>query len=300
MKKIIYLFSLMLLMTSCSESDNVIDNVLNNYETGAVLRGWNPTGDYNYFAPSTSVFTVDIEAHTGTGGGGNADLMQDVQVFVALNGVGEKLLRTLTPSDFTTGPTGLPRHSLTVTLAESTAALGLSDSQYSGGDKINIRLQLNLTNGKSYSAADAASSLTGSYFKSPYVYNMVIKCIPTGAVAGNYTINMIDTYGDGWNGGYMLVTVDGVAVKVGIPGQWGCCPALDLELLYTGTSYSSSYYTINVPSTATTMAFEWVDGAYTDEVTYSIVFNNGVGGPDQTAIAESYPDPGVKVLSVCP
>ncbi|MDG2371558.1 MAG: hypothetical protein P8L83_02995 [Flavobacteriaceae bacterium] len=296
MKKIITLFSLLLITVSCQEPETTINDVLDNYVTGAVLRGWNPAGDYNYFAPSTSVFTVELEEHDEQ----NGALMQDVQVFVALNGQGEVLLRTLTPSDFTTGPTGLPRHNLTVSLGDAISALGLSSSQYSGGDTINIRLQLNLTNGISYTNTDAASSLTGSYFKSPYIYNMVIKCIPTGAVAGNYTVNMIDSYGDGWNGGYVSVTVDGVESKIGIPDYWGDFPELEPELLWTPGSYSSSSYTLNIPSSATTMSFAWVKGAWDSEVSYTIIFNNGVGGPDQTAISESYPDAGVKVLSVCP
>ena len=82
MKKIITLFSLLLITVSCQEPDTTINDVLDNYVTGAVLRGWNPTGDYNFFAPSTSVFTVEIEEHDEQ----NGSLMQDVQIFVALNG----------------------------------------------------------------------------------------------------------------------------------------------------------------------------------------------------------------------
>ena len=276
MKKIITLFSLLLITVSCQEPDTTINDVLDNYVTGAVLRGWNPTGDYNFFAPSTSVFTVEIEEHDEQ----NGSLMQDVQVFVALNGAGETLLRTLTPSDFAVGPTGLPRHQLTVTLGESIAALGLTSSQYTGGDVINIRLQLNLTDGRSYTNTDAASSLTGSYFKSPYIYNMTIKCIPTGAVAGDYTIDMIDSWGDGWNGASITVTIDGVAQTVG---------------LQSGANGSQ---TITIPASASTMSFAYVSGAWDSEVTYTITFNNG--GADQVAISETNPGAGVKVLSVCP
>ena len=266
----------MLITVSCQEPDTTINDVLDNYVTGAVLRGWNPTGDYNFFAPSTSVFTVEIEEHDEQNGG----LMQDVQVFVALNGAGETLLRTLTPSDFAVGPTGLPRHQLTVTLGESIAALGLTSSQYTGGDVINIRLQLNLTDGRSYTNTDAASSLTGSYFKSPYIYNMTIKCIPTGAVAGDYTIDMIDSWGDGWNGASITVTIDGVAQTVGLP------------------SGANGSQTITIPASASTMSFAYVSGAWDSEVTYTITFNNG--GADQVAISETNPGAGVKVLSVCP
>ena len=276
MKKIITLFSLLLVTVSCQEPDTTINDVLDNYVTGAVLRGWNPTGDYNFFAPSTSIFTVEIEEHDEQ----NGALMQDVQVYLALNSGTEVLLRTLTSADFAVGPTGLPRHQLTVTLGESIAALGLSSSQYTGGDVINIRLQLNLTDGRSYTAKDAASSLTGSYFKSPYIYNMTIKCIPTGAVAGDYTIDMIDSWGDGWNGASITVTIDGVAQTVGLP------------------SGASGSQTVTVPAGATSMSFAYVSGDWDSEVTYTITFNNG--GADQVAISETNPGAGVKVLSVCP
>ena len=276
MKKIITLFSLLLVTVSCQEPDTTINDVLDNYVTGAVLRGWNPTGDYNFFAPSTSIFTVEIEEHDEQ----NGALMQDVQVFVSLNSGTEVLLRTLTSADFAVGPTGLPRHQLTVTLGESIAALGLSSSQYTGGDVINIRLQLNLTDGRSYTAKDAASSLTGSYFKSPYIYNMTIKCIPTGAVAGDYTIDMIDSWGDGWNGASITVTIDGVSQTVGLP------------------SGANGSQTVTVPAGATSMSFAYVSGDWDSEVTYTITFNNG--GADQVAISETNPGAGVKVLSVCP
>jgi hypothetical protein len=276
MKKIITLFSLLLITVSCQEPDTTINDVLDNYINGAVLRGWNPTGDYNFFDPSGSIFTVEIEEHDEKNGG----LMQDVQIYVALNGAGEVLLRSLTPSDFATGPTGLPRYQLTVTLGESIAALGLTSSQYTGGDVINIRLQLNLTDGRSYTAKDAASSLTGNYFKSPYAYNMTIKCIPLGAVAGDYTIDMIDSWGDGWNGASITVTIDGVAQTVGLP------------------SGATGQQVITVPASATTMSFAYVSGAWDSEVTYTITYNNG--GADQTAISETNPGAGVKVLSVCP
>jgi hypothetical protein len=276
MKKIITLFSLLLVTVSCQEPDTTINDVLDNYVTGAVLRGWNPTGDYNFFAPSTSIFTVEIEEHDEQ----NGALMQDVQVYVSLNSGTEVLLRTLTSADFAVGPTGLPRHQLTVTLGESIAALGLSSSQYTGGDVINIRLQLNLTDGRSYTAKDAASSLTGSYFKSPYIYNMTIKCIPTGAVAGDYTIDMIDSWGDGWNGASITVTIDGVAQTVGLP------------------SGANGSQTVTVPAGATSMSFAYVSGDWDSEVTYTITFNNG--GADQVAISETNPGAGVKVLSVCP
>ena len=109
---------------------------------------------------------------------------------------------------------------------------------------------------------------------------MTIKCIPTGAVAGDYTIDMIDDWGDGWNGASITVTIDGVSQNVGLP---------------TGANGSQ---TVTVPAGATSMSFAYVSGDWDSEVTYTITFNNG--GADQVAISETNPGAGVKVLSVCP
>ena len=109
---------------------------------------------------------------------------------------------------------------------------------------------------------------------------MTIKCIPTGAVAGDYTIDMIDSWGDGWNGASITVTIDGVSQTVGLP------------------SGASGSQTVTVPAGATSMSFAYVSGDWDSEVTYTITFNNG--GADQVAISETNPGAGVKVLSVCP
>ena len=84
-----------------------------------------------------------------------------------------------------------------VGVASVLSSLQLNTNKVTGGDTVNIRLQLNLTIGKSYTVKDATSSLTGSYFASPYPNIKVIKCIPTGAIDGNYVLNLNDHYGNG-------------------------------------------------------------------------------------------------------
>ena len=105
-------------------------------------------------------------------------LMQNVEIFVSADGGTEAKLRTLMLSDFQVGPTGLPRATFTVTLAEVQNTIS-----FSGGSNVAIRLQLNLTDGRSFTAKDAASSLTGSYFASPYQYNLIVGCFVTDGSA---------------------------------------------------------------------------------------------------------------------
>ena len=298
MKKIIGLLSLALITFACEEPDNVINDVLDNYETGAVLRIISSGGEYNYNAPDASIFSMTIEEHDEENGG----LMENVEIYVSLNGGAETLERTISPSEFSTGPTGLPRTDQALSLSNAVAALGLSGSDYTGGDAINIRLQLNLTDGRSISSESVTGSMTGSYFRSPFSFTQVIKCIPLGAVPGVYTVNLTDTYGDGWNGAYLAVTVDGVVTAVGLPTVWGGyedANALVTPNMDAGWSYAGGTATITIPEGASTMSFEWVAGPWDSEVIYSVDFESLTGTAAQTAFSEANPSAGVKVLSIC-
>jgi len=295
MKKIIYLLSIVTVFISCTESENTIDFVLDNYEQGAVLRTISSSGEYNFYDPANSVFSATIEEHDTENGG----LMQNVEVYISLNGGSEALLKTLQPGDFTTGPTGLPRADLKVSLAESVGALGLSSSQYTGGDAVNIRLQLNLTDGRIFSSGDVTGSMTGSYFASPFAYNMVIKCIPLSAVPGIYTITMADSYGDGWQTSNLTITVDGQKYIFAIPSDASADADFNATLeSFTGNSSGGSGKLI-IPEGASTMSFEWSSGRWPSECSYSIVYTKLDGTGEQNAFSESSVAPGVKVLSIC-
>ena len=290
MKKISILLGLLLIVTSCSEPDNLINDVLDNYTNGAVIRTIASSGEYNFYAPAASIFTATIEEHDTE----NGALMQNIEIYVSLNSGAEKLFQTLQPSEFTTGPTGLPRTDISVSLGDAMATLGLSSSEYTGGDAVNINLKLNLTDGRSFGADQATGSMTGSYFKSPYKYAKIIKCIPLSAVAGIYTFNMADSYGDGWQGGGILVTVDGVVTKYAVPDNGD---ATGLET-YVGND-SSGYATLTIPAGASTMSFAWVDDTYNSECSYNIVYTALDGSNEQTALNVSVVSAGSSTLSIC-
>ena len=290
MKKISILLGLLLVVTSCSEPDNLINDVLDNYTNGAVIRTIASSGEYNFYAPAASIFTATIEEHDTE----NGALMQNIEIYVSLNSGAESLFQTLQPSQFTTGPTGLPRTDISVSLGDAMTTLGLSSSQYTGGDAVNISLKLNLTDGRSFGADQATGSMTGSYFKSPYRYAKIIKCIPLSAVPGIYTFNMADSYGDGWQGGGILVTVDGVVTKYAVPDNGD---ATGLET-YVGND-SSGYATLTIPAGASTMSFAWVDDTYNSECSYNIVYTALDGSNEQTALNVSVVSAGSSTLSIC-
>ncbi len=69
MKNLISFLSLIIIFQSCEDPDNTVNFVLDNYETGAVLRTITTSGSYNYYDQSTSVFTATIEEHDEENGG---------------------------------------------------------------------------------------------------------------------------------------------------------------------------------------------------------------------------------------
>lgn len=270
-------FSLAIFMVACQESDNAIDAIFDGTTRGAIIRTVSlNSGEFNSY-DLNSAFDVDIEVQDVEKGG----LMEKVNVYLGFKGV-EVLAKTLTPNNFTTGPAGLPRTNIRITLAEAIATLGLSSSQYTGGDALPVRLELVLIDGRVFSSDDAAGTLQGSYFSSPFKYNTVIKCIPNSAVPGIYTISMVDSYGDGWNGASVDVTIDGTTTS------------------YTIDDGATATHVVTIPAGASTMSFAYTNGSWDSEASYVITYTKLDGTSQQTALTDGPSSAGgTKVLSVC-
>ena len=300
MKKIISLLTIILVFQSCSDPDNTINDVLDNYQKGAVLRTISSSGDYNFYDQSSSVFTATIEAHDEE----NGALLSNVEIFISADSGEEVQIRTLDASEFVNGPTGLPRTTFSVSLSEVDSKIS-----YIGGSTVQIRLKLNLTNGRSFSTEAVTGSMTGSYFKSPYAYNKIILCNVTdgSAVPGIYTINMVDTYGDGWQDSVIKLTLDGTEYLYAMPSPYGSGVALNATLeAYTGND-DSGFGKITIPASAKTMKWEWIEGRYPDETNYTIKYTKLDGSRPQNAFVQAShgtagnnaANIGEKILSVC-
>lgn len=300
MKKIISLLTIILVFQSCSDPDNTINDVLDNYQKGAVLRTISSSGDYNFYDQSSSVFTATIEAHDEE----NGALLSNVEIFISADSGEEVQIRTLDASEFVNGPTGLPRTTFSVSLSEVDSKIS-----YIGGSTVQIRLKLNLTNGRSFSTEAVTGSMTGSYFKSPYAYNKIILCNVTdgSAVPGIYTINMVDTYGDGWQDSVIKLTLDGTEYLYAMPSPYGSGVALNATLeAYTGNN-DSGFGKITIPASAKTMKWEWIEGRYPDETNYTIKYTKLDGSRPQNAFVQAShgvagnnaANIGEKILSIC-
>jgi len=266
---------------SCEADDKVVDQVLSDYTVGAVLRTRNQEGNpFNAFVPG-SVWTVTVEEQDAEFGG----LLQSIQLYASFtdnsgggNSVAEQLIQTYMAGDLATGSRGLPELTFTTTLEESGNLLGVN---YKGADVFSYRFEVTLSDGSTWSNLNGNGNvLGGSYFNSPYKYDIGVACFPTGPVAGDYTLDMQDSFGDGWNGASVRVTVDGVATD------------------YTIAAGASATASFSIPDNTTTATFEYVSGDWDSEVTYQLY------GPDGNLAYSDGPNPFIgdftSELSLCP
>lgn len=191
-------------MSSCSTDDKIVDEVLNNVGTGAILRTLSQTNDLVYndderaFNPS-SKYTLVIEEQDAQGG----NLLESMEVYVKFNATDaerfpekgrEVLLEKLSVSDFSEGDRELPVTTVSYSSKVLVEALGIDESKIQGEDRFEFRLVLTLTNGEVYTNTDVGGPVSGgSYFSSPFEYFPTIKCAITESLAGTHTYQTINT-----------------------------------------------------------------------------------------------------------
>jgi len=289
MKKInIYLISLAMMAFSCSKEfssdeyggyEMLTDYMLKEYQVGAALRTITESGSYRFFDPGNSLWSATLETHDHESGG----LTESVEWYVSNGGNNEVLARTVSRSEMYDGPVGLPRMDISMSLVEAGGLVG----GYQGGNTIIHRMVLKLTDGRTFSTESVSGSLTQSYFKSPFQYRKTITCFMDAgivtAVPGLYTVNMTDSWGDGWNGASVVMTLDGVDYSATIAN---------------GTANTEVF---EVPAGSATMGFKFLSGAWDSEVDFNIVYSKLDGSNSQMALPNvgASPPTGYYALSVC-
>jgi hypothetical protein len=188
-KIILSLFAIATLMSCDSNPDNTIYDVFDGLTNGAALRTLAVTSPTFDIVNLSSFFEVEIEEQDKEGGG----LLSNVEVFVGFGG-NEALVTTIPASEFVTTANNLPGTTVRIVLQDALNALGLTPDGVACGDTMGIRLNVNLTDGRSFTNTDASGSLQGSYFSSPYFYSATIVAnLPSDTVyTGQYMLEIVD------------------------------------------------------------------------------------------------------------
>lgn len=278
-----------LVFTSCDEGDAVVDDVTEGTTRGAILRTVNVTSNELPIGVAEGFFGVELEVQDSEMG----DLVQSIDVYANFrdetpdNGKGattpESLVESIAKSTFTTGEFGLPRLSYEVTLPTLLSTTGVSEDDIDGGDQFRVRFELVLSDGRKFSFAQNSGTLTGSYFSSPFLYSATIVCPPTPPSAGDWTFDMVDAYGDSWNGAFLTVTLDGTEHIFAVDNG----------------ETTDSFETLAVPVGAEVISIQFTSGPWDGEIQFTITAANGNVILSQEAYAATTPAPGVELINYC-
>lgn len=195
-------------LNSCSSDESVSSKIQSDVTAGAILRTIKVNqATFNFFDPSAK-WSVTLEEQDVA----NGTLFSEIKVYARQTTGGvdktEKFVKSVAGSTFAAGPNGYLRGNVDASLAEVLTALGLTTGQYTASDKIRIRLELVLTDGRTFSLSDGSPTITGgSYFSSPYQYSVQFFCPLTNAssFSGNYKV-VTDAWAD-YNPGQIVPVV---------------------------------------------------------------------------------------------
>ncbi len=270
--KFILIASLLLLsLTKCKKSDNVIYDVLDNKQYGAALRTLDLQSNVFNMFDQESEFSVVVEEQDEQYG----DLLEKMNVYVSFidktddgvdNNRAEELLISVPASEFTESSKGLPMTNFSTTFENTLNALNLNDGEYFGGDTFKFRFEIVLSDGRTFSEESSSSTLQQSFFNSPFSYYVNIVCIPVTPIPGDYKLAMHDAYGDGWQGSKIIVTIDGETTEYALPNYW----TAGLGGSVGDPMYTDAVETVTVPEGSYELKWEFVAGDWPSEVSFEI------------------------------
>lgn len=213
MKKIVtysFIAALAFFAGSCSTDEKTVEDVLNSVHRGAFLRTLSVNSETFDFNDTSSVWSITVEEQDYEGG----FLLEEVEIYtmhIGTDGNGpEEFVKSVPASQFSPGPFGLPRADIEVAFSEVLNALELQAGDYVDSDQFNIRLNLKLTDGRSFTQGDANPNITGGqFFQSPFSYRVQFFCVleDTSLFSGTYTVTA-DVWAD-YAAGDQIPVVEG-------------------------------------------------------------------------------------------
>jgi hypothetical protein len=261
-KKIFYSIICLAAVSSCEYDETPLNEDIVAQNTGAVLTTISTVGGtVNKLNPSESTLESTVLFNDFL----NNETLESVDVYLLFADttpvnnevltVPEVLLETVPASSFTVGDSGYPENTYTINGEQMLNAVDLDAGDIDGGDLFVLRYDLNLTDGRSFSADDTGTNVKSTSHSSPFRYSSVVVCFKVPE-PGNYTLAMQDLYGDGWNGGTITVSIDGQDTV------YACSGAETTE-------------TITVPSGTTRLLFTYSSGDWEGENLYTFTGPNG-------------------------
>ena len=263
LRKLFYSLLCLTIITSCEYDETPLDEDTVAGNTGAVLTTVSTTGALvNKNNPpddslSSTVYFNDF---------GNNDSMESVDVYLlfvdttpvnnVVQSYDEVLLENVAASSFAVGDSGYPEYTYTINNGTMLDTFGLTGDDIAGGDLFVLRYDLKLKDGRSFSASDTGTNVRTTSHRAPFRYSSSVVCFKAPE-AGDWTLLMTDSYGDGWNGGYITISIDGEETT-------HACTGLETT------------ETITVPAGVQRFLFTYAAGDWEGENLYTLTDPNGV------------------------
>lgn len=279
-------------LIGCESDDKVIDQVFEGVDTETpFLRIVNVEGTSLNIFDTSSEMTIDLEYQL-IPNNPSLEKLAGVDFFVSFNdntddgvdnSAGPGALSSLSPADFTEeGTFGNMAATYSWTVQEAIDALGLSEDDLNGGDGFLVSWEMVLEDGTRVGPSDVSGDVAavGGYYSAQYQLLSFLVCPPPTPSPGTWTIEMYDSYGDGWNGGSLDIIIDGVAYNFFVSEEEG----------------SESIETFEVPSGSSSISIIYNSGAWDSEVTFEIISSTGA-----TIVDQPTPNPptGLELIDTC-
>lgn len=279
-------------LLGCESDDKVIDTVFDEVNTETpFLRIVNVEGTSLNAFDTSSEMTIDLEYQL-MANDPSLEKLAGVDFFVTFNdntddgvdnSAGPGLISSLSPADFDTeGPFGNLQASYSFSVAEALTTLGVSEDDTFPGDGFLVTWELVLEDGTRVGPSDVSGDVAavGGYYSAQYQLLSFLVCPPPVPSPGTWTIEMYDSYGDGWNGASLDIIIDGVTYNFFVSEAEG----------------SESIETLEVPDGASSISIIYNSGAWDSEVTFEIISSTGATIVDQ---ATPSPPAGLELIDTC-
>lgn len=193
------LFGIMLLCTQAVWAQGLIIGIVSD-ENGSPL-------------PGATVVVEETNTGTTTDFDGNYQIAADIGQTLVFSYVGYES-QSVSIADITIDVQLQPANELegvvvtALGIEREAKALGYAVSKIEGEDLFVLRYNLKLTDGRSFSTSSTGENVRSTSHDSPFRYSAVVGCFKVPE-PGDRTLEMKDTAGDGWDGGSIVVSIDG-------------------------------------------------------------------------------------------
>lgn len=206
LKKLFVAFIAMVTTISCGDPELPVE-LFPEMQYGAYARKMSQSGEFNYYAISSSKVDIHVEYYDEAKGANIAEYDIDVEyVDLVGKGAGSKArtnLKTITSSEFVVNADGYLSSDISLSFTESLAALGLTETDVTGGNYFRYWFTITKTDGSVYDYSNTGSQLMGSTaFGALFRLNVNIVCPSSleGTILVDQTTESWDGSFPGWTG----------------------------------------------------------------------------------------------------